>query len=165
MPKTGHPSVIWLTMTWPDRILVWLVFVHLYEFRELPSALLDPSNSNPGRIVNKVNKSHWFGNHLLIIIDIVTRLARNVVGKWSSSCIRPYVTNGILLCFHIHCIKCKNRFKGVGGSHVVTHSAIGAEVVDSKTIFPFFFLPFEHVLVIFADTFLVAMGAKWKDQT
>ena len=46
-------SVIWLTLTPCDRIVIWLSFIHLYECRQLPSVLFDPANSNPGPIVRK----------------------------------------------------------------------------------------------------------------
>ena len=46
-------SVIWLTLTSCDRIVMWLSFIHLYECRQLPKALFDPANSNPGPVVRK----------------------------------------------------------------------------------------------------------------
>jgi len=47
-------SVVWQSLTKADKILMWLTFVHLYEFRQLPGCLYDPSDSNPGVIVKKV---------------------------------------------------------------------------------------------------------------
>lgn len=47
-------SVIWLTLTSCDRIVLWLSFIHLYECRQLPETLFDPANSNPGPVVQKV---------------------------------------------------------------------------------------------------------------
>ena len=46
-------SVIWLTLTPCDRIVMWLSFIHLYECRQLPRMLFDPANSNPGPVVKK----------------------------------------------------------------------------------------------------------------
>ena len=46
-------SVIWLTLTSCDRIIMWLSFIHLYECRQLPKMLFDPANGNPGPIVRK----------------------------------------------------------------------------------------------------------------
>ena len=46
-------SVIWLTLTSCDRIVLWLSFIHLYECRQLPETLFDPVNSNPGPVVQK----------------------------------------------------------------------------------------------------------------
>ena len=46
-------SVIWLTLTLCDRIVMWLSFIHLYECRNLPEILFDPANSNPGPVVQK----------------------------------------------------------------------------------------------------------------
>jgi len=46
-------SVIWLTLTPCDRVVMWLSFIHLYECRQLPEVLFDPANSNPGPIVRK----------------------------------------------------------------------------------------------------------------
>jgi len=49
----SKPSVIWLTLTPCDRVVMWLSFIYLYECRQLPEALFDPANSNPGPIVRK----------------------------------------------------------------------------------------------------------------
>jgi len=46
-------SVIWLALTSCDRVIMWLSFIHLYECQQLPKTLFDPSNSNPGPIVQK----------------------------------------------------------------------------------------------------------------
>lgn len=38
-----------------DRILIWMTFIHLYEFHMLPACLFDPADSNPGIIMKKVH--------------------------------------------------------------------------------------------------------------
>uniref|UniRef100_A0A3P9IIA3 Zinc finger C3H1-type containing n=1 Tax=Oryzias latipes TaxID=8090 RepID=A0A3P9IIA3_ORYLA len=40
-------------MTPADRALLWLSYIHLTEFDQLPASLFDPTESGPGRIVSK----------------------------------------------------------------------------------------------------------------
>uniref|UniRef100_A0A3B3DNC9 Zinc finger C3H1-type containing n=1 Tax=Oryzias melastigma TaxID=30732 RepID=A0A3B3DNC9_ORYME len=40
-------------MTPADRALLWLSYIHLTEFDQLPASLFDPAESGPGRVVSK----------------------------------------------------------------------------------------------------------------
>ncbi|RXN16373.1 zinc finger C3H1 domain-containing isoform X2 [Labeo rohita] len=48
---SGSKSSVADHLTVADRCLMWLSYIHLTQFRRLPSCLYDPANSNPSRIV------------------------------------------------------------------------------------------------------------------
>lgn len=40
-------------LTAGDRALLWLSYIHLTEFDQLPAVLYDPAESNPSRLVSR----------------------------------------------------------------------------------------------------------------
>ncbi|KAK2866832.1 hypothetical protein Q8A67_024949 [Cirrhinus molitorella] len=49
--QSGSKSSVADHLSVADRCLMWLSYIHLTEFRRLPSSLYDPANSSPSRIV------------------------------------------------------------------------------------------------------------------
>ncbi|XP_058622933.1 zinc finger C3H1 domain-containing protein isoform X2 [Onychostoma macrolepis] len=49
--QPGSKSSVVDHLTVEHRCLLWLSYIHLTEFRRLPSSLYDPANSNPSRMV------------------------------------------------------------------------------------------------------------------
>lgn len=49
---------------WPaDRCLLWLCYIHLYEFHQLPDRLYDPCGSHPDKLVAKTILIDWKSEH------------------------------------------------------------------------------------------------------
>nr|XP_020471448.1 zinc finger C3H1 domain-containing protein [Monopterus albus] len=51
--KSAHDRSIADHLTASDRALVWLSYIHLTEFDQLPSSLYDPAESGPSRLVSR----------------------------------------------------------------------------------------------------------------
>ncbi|XP_046566199.1 LOW QUALITY PROTEIN: zinc finger C3H1 domain-containing protein-like, partial [Haliotis rubra] len=50
--KSGDGSLL-LLLEPEDRCILWISYIHLLEFHQLPQQLFDPANQNPGKVLSK----------------------------------------------------------------------------------------------------------------
>ncbi|KAF7224923.1 zinc finger C3H1 domain-containing protein isoform X3 [Nothobranchius furzeri] len=89
-------------LTASDRALLWLSYIHLTEFDQLPSSLYDPAESGPARLVcTKPFMLPWRkAEDISTPPDILVALFKDAIRQCSEDILSP--SEGTLACMPLH---------------------------------------------------------------